>query len=293
MDAQRLGEDLGDGEAGIERADGVLEDELNAGARGAGAEGAELLAVEADVAGAAALNARNAAGEGGFSRAGCANDGEALSRRDLEFDAVQDGRDAGGARPDAMLRVREAEVADFEERSGSGGRRGRAYGARVRARLVLSERACTQNEDAVGDGGEKCLIVAHDEHGDLLLRAELEQEIKNPALREGVKRGGRLIGEEERRLGGKSLRDGDALGFSAAELMGICGSDARGMVQANAAECFEQIGVRRCVGKGVLQLQADAAIRAQVTDRILKDETHVTAAQDAARARRHGEKIAV
>ncbi len=51
MNAQRLGKDIGNGETRIERANGVLEDELDAGARCAGTRDVEALAVKVDVAG--------------------------------------------------------------------------------------------------------------------------------------------------------------------------------------------------------------------------------------------------
>lgn len=293
VNAQRLGKNVGDGEAGIERAYGVLEDELDAGTRGAGARGVEALAVEEGVAGEVRFEAGDAASQRGFAGTRSANDGETFAGSDAELNVAEDGRDARGARPESMLHIREAETAHLKDRSGGHGRRGEPCSAGCRVRLVFDERAGTQDEDTIGDGGEQARIVADDEHGKVPLRAKLLEQIEHAALREGVERGGRLVCEQERRLLGERLCDGYALCFSAAELMRKGCGNALGIGEAGCAEGCEDCAAASVGRKHVAKLRFDAAIRAEAAEWILKDEADTAAAQGAALRRGDVEQIAI
>ncbi len=181
-----------------------------------------------------------------------------------------------------MLHIREAEIAHLKDRIGGQGRRGEPCSAGCREWLVFNERACTQDEDSIRDGGEQGRIVADDEHGEVLLRAELQEQIEDASLRDGVERGGRLVGEEKRRLRGERLCDGDALGFSATELMREGCGDALGIGEAGHAEGCEDLAAVSVGRKHVAKLRFDAAIRAEAAEWILKDEADALAAQGAA-----------
>ena len=93
---ERLGDQLADGEVGVEGAQRVLEDELHL-ARAeerpqlAALQRAEVGALEVDAAGGRADQADGGAGQRGLARAGLADDADDLARQDVEVDVGQGG----------------------------------------------------------------------------------------------------------------------------------------------------------------------------------------------------------
>jgi hypothetical protein len=117
LDGERLGDDLTDAHAGIERAVGVLEDHLDAAAKDAEvalAGGEEVVflvwAVEGDLAGGGLDEAQEEAGYGALAGAGFADEAESFAAVDGEGEIVDDAR----------LPVLFGEVANFEEGFGCG-----------------------------------------------------------------------------------------------------------------------------------------------------------------------------
>ena len=120
-DVERLGDQLADGEVGVERAQRVLEGQLHlAGAaerpQRAALQRAEVGALEVDAAAGRADQADGGAGQRGLARAGLADDAEDLPRPDVEVDVGQRGPGAQGAGA-ARWRVRDRQVGD--RRSGA------------------------------------------------------------------------------------------------------------------------------------------------------------------------------
>ncbi len=107
MDGQRLGDDLLDGEARVERAEGVLEDDLHLAAgfaQGAGAERGDLDAVKAHDSAGGFDEAQQHAAESALAAAGLADQAEGLARFDGEGDVI-DGAQAvvAGLRPQVSV----------------------------------------------------------------------------------------------------------------------------------------------------------------------------------------------
>ncbi len=94
VDGEGLGEDVEDLHAGVERGVGVLEDGLHLAAErvhlAAGGAG-ELDAVDTDGAGGGRDEAEDHARNGGFARAGFADEAEGFSGGDGERDTIDDG----------------------------------------------------------------------------------------------------------------------------------------------------------------------------------------------------------
>ena len=105
MDDQRLGDDLLDRHARIERAEGVLEDRLGAAAKAAQrrvGRARDVLAVEEDAAGGGLVQPQHEIADRALARAGLADEAQHLAGLDRERDAVDRlqaaGRRAAGCR---------------------------------------------------------------------------------------------------------------------------------------------------------------------------------------------------
>ena len=134
VDVQRLGDGFPDRQAGVERGEGILEDDLNVAAhvaQGATLDLGQLGAVEADGARCRHDQLQHAASRGRFAAAGLAHEPEGLARRDAEADTAHRVHDADLVADEGAAAQREVldQVFDLEQGLGSAGRR------RVRAEL--------------------------------------------------------------------------------------------------------------------------------------------------------------
>jgi hypothetical protein len=120
MNDKGLGDYVFYAEAGVERGEGVLEDDLHVAAELAhlAARGGEQVAtVEADAAGGGLDEAEDEASEGALAGAGFADQAEGFSGMNVEGDVVDGANFAAGFSAEGRLGVREnfGEVADFDQ----------------------------------------------------------------------------------------------------------------------------------------------------------------------------------
>jgi hypothetical protein len=95
----------------------------------------------------------------------------------------------------------------------------RSFGWRGLSGVALHEATVAQSLHRVESGDHPFVVGDHDDGGVVFLRDLLQQaDDLEPAL--GVERGGRFVGEDDRRLVGESTRDGDSLLLAAGELIG-------------------------------------------------------------------------
>ena len=91
MDKKRLGDDVFDAEAGIERGEGILKDDLHIAAQAAhfaGAGGEQVAAFEADAARGGLDEAQEQASERALARARFADQAESFAGVNVERDIV-------------------------------------------------------------------------------------------------------------------------------------------------------------------------------------------------------------
>jgi hypothetical protein len=132
VDLDGFADDGGDAHAGVEGADGVLEDDLHLASEAedfGGGGGEDVLVLVEDLAGGGGDESEDGSSDGGFAAAGFADESEGFARGEVEGDAI-DGADVsdGLAEESAFDREVGFEVADAEERRGlsvgAGGRVG-------------------------------------------------------------------------------------------------------------------------------------------------------------------------
>ena len=149
MQRQRLGQDLADRHARIERGIGVLEDDLGVAAERAqpvGVEREQVAALEADTAGIRLDQPQHQPADGGFAATGLADQRQRLAGLDLEADAV-DRLDEGGRPPEQRTLGDEASalLASFEKKKAE---------AEANAAAIVAE-AKAQAEQLKKDAVEK------------------------------------------------------------------------------------------------------------------------------------------
>ena len=163
VDAQALADEAAHGHARVERADGVLEDDLHVAPHRlqvAAAEAAQVDAVELDLARRGLEQAQQRAAERGLAAAGLAHEPHGLAAEDVEVDAVDRLQLPDGALEDALLH-REVLLhrAGLEQ-----GLRGRVVRNQLRLVALLgahattwrtrgSRRPCSQSQHADSCGG--------------------------------------------------------------------------------------------------------------------------------------------
>ena len=118
VDDQRLGQDIGDPLTRIERAVGVLENDLDLAAHlGAetGLRDVDLLALDEKVTRGRRIDHRDDAREGRLAAAALADNGQRLALLDLQADALDGAQGPGGAEQAAADMIVADDVAGFED----------------------------------------------------------------------------------------------------------------------------------------------------------------------------------
>ena len=122
-------------------------------------------------------------------------------------------------------------------------------------------------------------------------------ELQDLRLRGDVERGGRLVGDQERRLEHERHRDHDPLALAAGELVRIRVDDPRGIGQVHLADDVEDLraprrGVeRRVLDQHLVDLLAAAHDRVERGHRLLEDHRHPGRAELAQPARRCARQV--
>ena len=89
-------------------------------------------------------------------------------------------------------------------------------GKNFHSRTQLSNSACIEDQDTIGETCEQCGIVGYEDHRESELPAKCAEEMKDFHLRCGIERSGRLISNNEGRLAGDGLRYQDSLALASA-----------------------------------------------------------------------------
>ena len=86
---------------------------------------------------------------------------------------------------------------------------------------ALDDRAGVHHRDPVGDVGDHAEVVGDQDQAHLALLAELGEQVHDLGLDGHVQRGGRLVGDQHRRVERERHRDHDALPHAAGELVRV------------------------------------------------------------------------
>ena len=97
----------------------------------------------------------------------------------------------------------------------------------------------------MGDLRHHAEVVGDEQHPRAVPRLQVADQPQDLRLRGDVERGGRLVGDEQRRLEHQRHRDHDALPLAAGELVRVRGEHALGVGQAHLAEDLEDPAAAR------------------------------------------------
>ena len=156
----------------------------------------------------------------------------------------------------------------------------------------LGDAAGIHHRDAVGSFGDHAHVVGHQHHGGAVIASETLYQRDDLGLHRDVERGGRLVGDDQLRLGADRQRDHDALAHAAGEFVRI-GVDA--FFRSGNADLGQQVDgalARRRfrqieVGPDRLDdLVADPVQRIEAGERVLEDHADALAPDPAQLLRR-------
>ena len=155
------------------------------------------------------------------------------------------------------------------------------------AGALLHDAAHLHHHDAIGDLGDHAEIMGDEQHAGLLAALHFLHEFKDLRLRRDIERRGRLIRDQQRGIEHQGRRDHDALALAAGELMRIGVDHLLGIRQMHGTHHLQHaLAPRLRVEAGVdLQhlgdLVADPLDRIECGHRLLKHHGHAGAAQRA------------
>ena len=84
-----------------------------------------------------------------------------------------------------------------------------------------------EDDAVVGEGEELCGAMGHEEHGDRELRLDAQEQAEHIAGELGVEGAGRLVEEQEGRVGEQRAADRDALTLAAGEVRDVAAEERR------------------------------------------------------------------
>ena len=206
--------------------------------------------------------------------------GVEIGQRARDADEVGDGPRVVGGRADQRRRI------------GMAGRGEQGFGRRL-----LGDLPGMHDDDAVGIGAGEAEIVGDEQRRHPPLRGVAEDEVEDRGLGGGVEAGGRLVGDEQRRIAGK--RDGDhhALAHAAGQFAGIGVPPKRGLGNADRRERAVDRLVEARAGQAAMlvdhvgDLAADGADRVERGAGVLEDDADLAAAERAPGALRHRPEV--
>ena len=154
----------------------------------------------------------------------------------------------------------------------------------VLGRAFLHHLAGIHHQHAGADIGDDAEIVADQDHRGAEIGVQPAQQVEDLRLDRHVQRGGRLIGDQQRRLVGEAHRQHHALPHAAGVLVRVAAHRALRRGDAHPAEQRDRArpcGLRREAamrGHRLDQLPGDAQHRVQRGHRVLEDHGDVAAA---------------
>ena len=152
------------------------------------------------------------------------------------------------------------------------------------ARPLLHDAAELHHHHAVGDLRDDAEVVGNEQHAGLLAPLHLTHELQDLRLRRDVERGGRLVGDQQRRIEHQRGCDHDALALAAGKLMRIGIDHLLGIGQMHRAHDLEHalaplLRIERGVDlQHLADLVADPLDRIERGHRLLEHHGHAGAA---------------
>ncbi len=160
--------------------------------------------------------------------------------------------------------------------------------AQDRRRLPrLDDAAAVHDDDAVGDAADDAEVVGDEQDAHPQVALQPLDQLEDLCLDGDVQCGGRLVGDQHRRVGRQRHRDHGALAHPAAELVGIV---VKALVRVGDADLHEALdrapprglaAHRRMEADRLDDLLADALDRVQARERVLEDHPGGRTAQPA------------
>ena len=154
------------------------------------------------------------------------------------------------------------------------------------ARAVLDRAAGVHHQHVVGHLGDHAEVVGDDDDRGVELPLEVLQQVEDLGLHGDVERGGRLVGDQQRRVVDQPHRDHRPLPHAAGELVREVVDPAVGLRDADPVEHLDRLAPGVALGRirvvhqvGLGQLAADLVERVQRRQRVLEDHRDRVAAQ--------------
>ncbi len=143
----------------------------------------------------------------------------------------------------------------------------------------LDDLAAVHDDDVLGTLGGETQVVRDEDHGGVLLRRQRLEVVEDAALHGHVERRGRLVGDQQLRVGREPDADQHALAHAARELVRVLPEPAVGILQARLAQHLDGAlaHVALVLGEAVgtdrlLDLEADVPHRVEALHRVLRHE---------------------
>ena len=151
-------------------------------------------------------------------------------------------------------------------------------------RAVLHDLARVHHGDAVGHVGHHAHVVGDEDDGEPALLLDGVDELQNLRLNGHVQRGGRLVADQDLRVGGQGDGDDHALPHAAGQLEGVLVEPALRIGDAHSSQQLQRPLLRVTLGNlfveqhGLGQLLADLHDGVQAGQRVLEDHAQLVAA---------------
>ena len=158
-------------------------------------------------------------------------------------------------------------------------------GEELRRRSLFHQLSGVEHSHAIADARHHGQVVADKEDGRVELSAKRHKQVEDCGLHGGIQPRGRLIQDQQRRVGSESHGDDGALLHAAAELVGKALGHLGRSRHAHAAEHLHGCRTRLCTSQTLVNLVdlgdliADAHGRVERRARVLVDHGHALAAQ--------------
>ena len=154
----------------------------------------------------------------------------------------------------------------------------------IRSGAKFRDTSCIQNKDAIGQAREKQRIMSNQDHREAEPFANRAKELQHIVLRHGIKRGSRLIGNQQRRIAGNRLRDQHALTLASAQFVRIRTENPFGRFWENGFQHAQRFLTQRAAIRGrvrrdyVADLLANANRRMKGQRWLLKNQSDARSA---------------
>ena len=154
----------------------------------------------------------------------------------------------------------------------------------LRGRPVLHDPACVHHHHRVRGLGDDAEVVRDEDDADVELALDLLDQLEDLRLHRHVERGGRLVGDQDRRVVHERHRDHRALAHAARVLVRIVACARLRVRDPDVTEHLDGplagvvLAFVRVREHRLCDLVADAVHRVQAGERILEDHRDVLAA---------------